>query len=333
MREMPEVIIELRMGHNFRNIKRVCIYGTGGVGGYFGGRIADAFRKDKDNKREVYFIARGEHLKAIQQNGILVNTPERIIKSAPTKATQNFSEIPSPDLILLCTKSYDLQTAVEAIKVRTEQTTVVIPLLNGVDIYERIRNSLESGIVLPSCVYLGTHIEKPGVINQSGGNGIILSGKDPRFPLYTADSVRTFFKELSIGFEWNDNPYPAIWDKFVFIAAFGLVTAFSGKPLGAVIENKELSQIVCGIIQEIVSIATKKAVILPEDIIERTIKKANNFPYNTKTSYQRDLEAWPKPNEGDLYGGVIIREGKALGVPTPITESVYSHILRIESKR
>ena len=314
------------------DIRQICIYGVGGVGGYYGGKIAEALQKDQSKKREIYFIARGEHLEAIRQNGITVKTPERIIKGVPAGATDDIGEIPAPDLILLCTKSYDLQAAVRNIKTKIKENTVVIPLLNGIDIYERIRTDLESGIVLPSCVYLGTHIEYPGVISQSGGNGIILSGKDPQFPLFTADEVLQFFSETGIGFDWNDNPYPAIWEKFIFIAAFGLVTAFSGKSLGEVMEDKELVNTADGIIREIIAIAEKKDVQLPEDIGEKAMKKASAFPYEARTSYQRDVESWPKPNEGDLYGGSILRQGKALGVATPFTETIYQKILQREDK-
>jgi len=318
------------MSQIFHDIKRVCIFGTGGVGGYYGGRLAEAFQKDKSRKREIYFIARGDHLGAIQQNGLIVKTTARTITGVPTKATHDFNEIPVPDLVLLCTKSYDLMPAVEAITAQAHSNTVVIPLLNGVDIYERIRASLKSGIVLPSCVYLGTHIEKPGVIARHGGDGIILSGKAPLFPDYCADNVRVFFSEHGIGFEWNDSPFPAIWEKFIFIAAFGLVTACSGKTLGEVMENEELHDMVQGIIREIVSIAEKKSVRLPEDIAERSMNKASSFLHNTRTSCQRDVESWPKPNEGDLYGGVILREGAACGIQTPVTETVYSRILQLE---
>ena len=314
------------------DIKRVCIYGVGGVGGYYGGRIAEAFQKDKSKGREIYFIARGEHLQVIRQKGIVVKTPDRIIISSPARAVQDISEIPAPDLILLCTKSYDLPAAVSAIKSSARESTVVIPLLNGVDIYERIRDVLQAGIVLPACVYLGTHIEKPGVINQSGGSGIILSGKDPQFPEYNAENVRQFFDEIGIGFEWQDDPYPAIWEKFIFIAAFGLVTASSGKTLGEVMDNAELRDTVYGIVQEIISIAAKKAVKLPDDIGDKSMKKAGNFPHDARTSYQRDIEGRPKPNEGDLYGAAILKEGAAPGVPTPITKMVYSRILRLEGK-
>jgi 2-dehydropantoate 2-reductase len=318
---------------NGPEIKRVCIYGVGGVGGYYGGRIAEAFQKDRSKGREVYFIARGEHLKAIRQNGLVVKTPDRIITAAPTRATHDIGEIPAPDLILLCTKSYDLPIAVASIKSQTRESTVVMPLLNGIDIYDRIRTVLQRGIVLPSCVYLGTYIESPGVINQSGGNGIILSGKDPLVPAYEAENVREFFDEIKIGFEWKDDPYPAIWEKFIFIAAFGLVTAFSGKTLGEVMDAEELRQTVYRIVQEIIAIAAKKGIKLAVDISDRSMNKAHNFPHDARTSYQRDIESRPRPNEGDLYGATILREGAVWGVPTPITKMAYSRILQLDGKQ
>lgn len=315
------------MQQDFHKIKRVCIYGVGGVGGYFGARIAGSFEKDRSLDREVYFIARGAHLEAIQQNGLLLKTPGGTIHSRPVEATYDFGRIPVPDLILLCTKSYDLNSAVEAIHSRTQTNTIIIPLLNGIDIYERIRSGLQNGIVLPSCVYLGTYIEKPGVVFQSGGNGIILSGRDPVYPQYSGVSIQQLFADAGIGFEWHESPYPVIWGKFIFIAAFGLVTAFSGKSLGAVAENSQLLGMVSDIMQEIAAIARQKAVELPDDIVAKSLKKAFNFPYDARTSYQRDVESWPKPNEGDLYGGAILREGRAWKVPTPVTQKVYSEIL------
>jgi 2-dehydropantoate 2-reductase len=314
------------MKQDYPEIKSICIYGTGGVGGYYGGKIAEALSKKTGNNREVYFIARGEHLKAIRQNGITVKTPERVIQGKPTGATDNIGEIPAPDLILVCTKSFDLPAAVRAIEPRVKKTTVIIPLLNGIDIYERIRTVVQRGIILPACVYLGTHIEKPGVISQNGGNGIILSGKDPQNPSYNAGGIKEFFRETGIGFEFNESPYPAIWGKYIFIAAFGLVTAASGKSLGEVMADPVLHHTVEEVINEIVAIARKKKVNLPRDTAEQTLKKAHNFPPETRTSFQRDIETGSGPNEGDLYGDTIIREGAAAGVPTPVTQTFYTRI-------
>ena len=321
------------MSNHFPDIKRVCIYGTGGVGGYFGGKIAEVFNNNPQFKGyEIYFIARGEHLRAIKQNGLAVKTPDRTISGRPTLATNDISEIPSPDLILLCVKGYDLNQAVTAIKTIPNENNVIIPLLNGVDIVERIRSILDTVIVLPACLYLGTHIESPGVINQSGGNGIIILGPDRKKPEYNGDSVKNFFQKTGIKYEWYDDPLPKIWEKYLFIAAFGMVTAFARESLGTVMKNDEYRNMVRGILEEIYAISRKKGINLPADIIEKSMNKTYNFPAEARTSYQRDLESGSRFNEGDLYGGTIIREGEALGVPTPVTKMVYQKITELYGK-
>jgi 2-dehydropantoate 2-reductase len=315
------------MSNCFPDIKRVCIYGTGGVGGYFGGRIAEVLNNNPQfEDYEIYFIARGEHLKAIKQHGIVVKTPDRTINAKPNLATDDINEIPPADLILLCVKDYDLNQAAVAIKPAINENTVIMPLLNGIDIVERIRMILHKGLVLPACLYLGTHIESPGVINQSGGNGIIIFGPDPQQPEYSGENVKNYFQKTAVQYDWNNDPLPKIWEKYLFIAAFGLVTGGYGESLGAVVKNEKHWYVVRSLMEEIYAISKMKKINLPEDIIEKSMRKAANFPSDARTSYQRDIESGSKNNEGDLYGGTIIREGKALGVATPVTEAVYQRI-------
>ena len=182
-----------------------------------------------------------------------MKTPDRIISAKPTLSTNNIGKIPSPDLILLCVKSYDLDQAVTAIKTVAHEITVIISLLNGVNIVERIRAILDKGIVLPTCLYLGTHIEIPGVINQSGGNGIIICGPNRKHLEYSNDSVKDYFQKNGIKFEWRDDPLPKIREKYMFIAAFGLVTALYGEALGTVMKNAQHHNVVKGILEEILA--------------------------------------------------------------------------------
>ena len=320
------------MNNHFPDIKRVCIYGTGGVGGYFGGRIAEAFTNPQFKDYRIYFIARGEHLQAIKQHGIVVKTPDRIISARPTRATNDIGEIPSPDLFLLCVKSYDLNQAFAAIKNVANENTIIIPLLNGVDIVERIRIVTDKSIVLPACLYLGTHIESPGVINQNGGNGVIIFGPDRKNPEYSGDNVKDFFQKTGLKYEWYDDPLPKIWEKYMFIAAFGLVTALTHESIGTIMKNDEHQNMVRSILEEIYTISRMKNINLQTDIVEKSMNKASNFPDEARTSYQRDIESRNRFNEGDLYGGAIIREGQALGVSTPITEAVYKKIAKLYGK-
>lgn len=309
-------------------INKVCVFGVGGVGGYFGGIMAAALERLKDDGYEIYFIARGAHLNAIQKEGLAVVTAEKTITGFPTLASDKTDDIPRPDLFLICVKSYDLKGAIMAIKPHVNENTILIPLLNGADIYQRIRSDLSRGIVLPACVYVGTHISSPGVIHQSGGDGKILFGNEPGRDNFSPNEVTDFFETVGIDFKWADNPFPAIWEKYMFIAAFGLVSANSSKTLGQIMKDAQLKSQTESIMTEIYMISKKMGIGLPEDIIEKSMAKADNFPFDTKTSYQRDIEQKGLLNEGDLYGGFITRQGQALEIATPMTESIYRDILK-----
>ena len=148
-----------------KKIKNVCVYGIGGVGGYFGGRIAHEIGKG-NRTTQVYFVGRGEHLKAVQQHGLNLITDKEEFLCYPNIAADNIRHIPTPDLYLLCVKGYDLDNAVASISKNISADTIALPLLNGVDIYERIRTTLQKAIVSPACVYVSSSIEKPGTIRQ-----------------------------------------------------------------------------------------------------------------------------------------------------------------------
>jgi 2-dehydropantoate 2-reductase len=315
--------------HNNYHIKNICIFGVGSVGGVFGGKIAHAIAQEKDTDRKVFFIARGAHLEEIKRNGLILNTPkERGILCKPALATDNIAEIPEPDLYLLCVKGYDLDDATLAIKTNIGTNTLIIPLLNGVDIYERIRKNMPKGIVLPGCVYIGALLERPGVVTHAGGPGLIAFGKDPHFPDFDPTEITNFLNDMGIKYSWSDNAATAQWQKFVFIAGYGLVTAYTAKTFGEILSDLKLKELVQKVMEEIAGVAKKKGVTLADSIVTDSLQTGSNFPPETTTSFQRDVAAKGKRHEGDLFGGTIIRLGEELGVPTPVTESIYSKILK-----
>jgi 2-dehydropantoate 2-reductase len=307
----------------------IWVYGVGGVGGYFGGKIARAVAARGPSPGKVFFIARGPHLEEIRKKGLILNTSDQMgMICKPEQATDNADELPFPDLCLICVKSYDLDHVVRKLTDKIKNETVVIPLLNGVDIYERVRSILHRGVVLPACVYVGTHIEEPGVVTQKGGDGTILCGADPAVPGLDYGPVVQLLGEAGISFQWRDDPYAAIWEKYIFIAPFGLVTALFRKTLGEVFGDQALRELVRSIMTEIALLARKKGIELAEDVVDTSLAKAGNFPFETKTSFQRDVETKGRRSEADLFGGTIIRTGKALGIETPVTRSVYVRLQR-----
>ncbi len=309
-----------------KTIKSVCVYGIGGVGGYFGGRIAHEVSKG-NRAMQVYFIGRGEHLKAIQQHGLNLISDKEEFLCFPNIATDYIRHIPTPDLYLLCVKGYDLNNAVASISKNISADTIILPLLNGVDIYERIRTSLQKAIVSPASVYVSSSIEKPGTIRQRGPEGHIVFGKDPKRLSYNYEHFIEFFNEMGISNTWHDNPYPAIWEKYIFITAFSLMTAYSGKTIGAVLADDKLKRMTENITKEVVLIGKAKNIDFEQDVVEKTIQKAENFPYETKTSFQRDYEKGKTRDEGDIFGGTLIRLAKEHNISIPTITEVYGELI------
>ncbi len=303
-------------------------------GGYFGGKIAKFLEQNTNSEKEIYFIARNKHLEEIRKNGLVLSTiDEGEIICRPTLATDNFDDLPMLDLCLICVKSFDLNNALKSIQSKIKPDTEIIPLLNGVDIYERIRAIIPNGFVYPSCVYVVTHIERYGKVSQNGERCTILFGEDPQHPGKVPLRVFELFKSSNIKYKWCDDPYREIWSKYIFISAFGMVTASENKTLGQIIEDKELSDTVKSIMQEIVEVAKKRGVNLPANIVEDSFQKGKDFPYETKTSFQRDFEEKDKPDERELFGDTIIRSGEDVGVRTLTTKLVNDKLISLKNTK
>ncbi len=302
----------------------VGVIGVGGVGGYFGGKICHAASR---HEAKVFFVARGRHLAAIREKGLLLSTSdEGDMVCSPVLATDDIDDLPTLDVCLLCVKSYDLHDALLGLQHRLSPATLVVPLLNGVDVYERVRAVLDTPIVFPACVYVGTHIEAYGKVAQKGGACKILLGRDPKNGMVVPEGLFSLFRASNVKHEWFEDVYPEIWTKYIFIASFALVTAAFDRTIGQVMASAELGRYARSVMAEVVALARAKGVALPEAIIETTYRKGNDFPPETKTSFQRDVEQADKPDERDLFGGTVMRMGTTLGIATPATQELYEKL-------
>ena len=307
-------------------MKNVAFLGVGGVGGYFGGKMTQLLNNNKSDIN-IYFIARGEHLKAIQENGLVLKTKtDGILKCIPTLATDHCEELPKLDICFICVKQYALEDAVRKILPKLDTDTKIVPLLNGIDIYDRIRKITDKGIIFPACVYVGTHIESYGVVEQNGGTCTIILGQDPNRKDVNADDICELMGKAKIKFEWSSKHIEAIWSKYMFISAYGLVTASENKTLGEVLDDEESSKKVKGIMKEIEMISKAENIRLPDDIVDSSYIMAKNFPYETKTSFQRDFELKDKLDERELFGQTIIDLGIKHNIDTTLVKSVYQKL-------
>jgi 2-dehydropantoate 2-reductase len=304
-------------------IQNIGIIGVGGVGGYFGGKLCELLKPG--GGFHISFVARGEHLEAIQNSGLLLSSEaDGDVVCRPSLATDDFGRLPPLDLCLVCVKEFDLPSALSKLEPAIGEDTIVLPLLNGVDVYSRVRTVLKKCLVLPACVYVGTHVERPGKVSQKGGACRILFGPDPLHPGFVPSEIVELFQAAGIKSEWTPEIQAEIWKKFIFICAFGLVSAAHDKTLGEILSDAALSQEVRAIMLEVVALAAASGVSLPADMVEVAFSKARGFPFAAKTSFQRDFERMERSDERDLFAGTVIRMGDALGIDVPETRSTSS---------
>ena len=303
----------------------ISIIGLGGVGGYFGFKLAQKYRGVTDVT--ITFIARRKTYEIVKENGLTLLSPEHTNTIAiPDKILQSVKELHAADLVIICVKEYDLEVVCINLKDKVSEHTVLLPLMNGVDIYERIRKIIPQGIILPACVYVASHIKEKGIVEHKGNPGKIIVGKDPHYPQYDPKQIIELLKDAAINVEYKENSFPDIWTKYFFIASFGLVSARYNKSIGEVNKEADLHGRALLIMKEIEAVAHKKGIPLPQDIIEQTFQKSTTFPYDTPTSLQLDVQSGKKNNELDLFAGAIINYGKEMHTSVVETEKIYYEI-------
>ncbi|KXX67043.1 ketopantoate reductase family protein [Flammeovirga sp. SJP92] len=305
--------------------KNIIIIGLGGVGGYFGFKINQT--NERAHKHQVSFIARGKTYDVVKNNGLTLLSEEHKIKvTKPDFVLQNIAEIKAPDLVLICVKEYDLENVCNQLLHVITEKTVILPMMNGANIYDRIRKIILHNTILPSCVYVASHIKEKGVVEHKGKAGKLIFGRDPQHFHSDVDWVVEIIENSAIDFEFTDNSEKAIWTKFFFIASFGLVTAKHNSSIGAVCADNEQRIEATNIMKEIRLIAQKKNIQLKEDLIDLTFKKASSFPSSTPTSLQLDVNSGKTENELELFAGAIIQYGKETGVETSVTQTILNEI-------
>ena len=311
-------------------IKNIGIIGVGGVGGYFGGKLCQAASSDQN----IFFLARGSHLEAIQKNGLTLNTiNDGNFTCSSALASEDIEQFPEIDLCILTVKGFDLEKTLKALRKRVTENTLILPLLNGINIDARVREILPHSTVFPSCAYISSHIEKPGVVVQTGGTCSIIFGKDPAHPAALPDEILQLFKKADVNHQWVEDPTPTIWEKFIFIAPFSLVTACFDKSIGEVIASPKLSRYVRAIMNEIIQLADKMGIQLPGDIVTTIFGKAENFPADTRTSFQNDFSKPEKRDEREIFGRTLLRLCKKEGITCKTTGEIYQKLREIKPSR
>jgi 2-dehydropantoate 2-reductase len=295
---------------------RIAIMGTGGVGGYYGGLLAQA-------GQDVAFIARGAHLAAIRERGLQIKSVFGDFRVSPASATDKPGEIGEVDLVLFTAKTYHTEEAAQLIKPMVGQNTVVISLQNGVDGAERIGPVVGMEHIVGGATWLSAAIEEPGVIGQYSQFRRIVVGEFDGRASVRAQVVCEVLKSTGATVELVDNIAQILWTKFVFIAAISALGALTRVTLGDYRGVLEARMVLTEAINEVVAVAQAKGVTLEPDVMDKTLKFIDETAPGIKPSMQRDIEAG-RMSELESMIGVVVRLGTELGVSTPVMRIAYA---------
>lgn len=306
---------------------KIAVVGIGGVGGYFGGKLAREY--ENSTEHEVIFIARGENLSAIKKSGLQLFTREGDYAARPALVTDKPAKMVIFDLVFFCTKSYSLESSALNLKDNISKNTVVIPLLNGVNIAERLRAVLPDADILQGSVYISSFVEVPGIVRQSEGSCRLTFGTDDT-SAYKYRYILDILRQAKIDAALTDKISQALWTKYLLICPLGSLTAATGKTFGGIIEDEKLKNKLRAMIKEVKAIADARDIALPADIVDKTIALIYGFSYDTKTSMLVDRELGKKM-EVDIFTAYIRKAGQELGIPTPLHNKIYLQLHKEEN--
>jgi 2-dehydropantoate 2-reductase len=302
----------------------IVIYGTGGVGGYFGARLAQT-------GNAVTFIARGKHLEAIQKNGLQLKSPKGDYLVFPANATANIAEVTDIDLILVCVKTWQLEAAAKEINQVLNEKTMVISLLNGVNNTEVLGAVIDKKHLLGGLCKVVSKIEDYGIINHISFEPTIVFGELNNKKTERALLLEKLFLNAGFTTKLAENIQTEIWSKFLFISTISAIGALTRATVGEIMALPQLKKMMREIADEIVAVAKAKGIYLSEILVEKQFQMIESQPYNTTSSLQRDMMEG-KPSELEAQTGTIVKMGLELGVPTPVNAFIYNCLLPQEKK-
>ena len=301
---------------------RIAVFGAGGVGGYFGGRLAQA-------GQDVVFIARGDHLKAMLTHGLRVDSVKGDFVLKPVKATDDPAKAGIVDVILVGVKAWQVTNAAEAMRPMVGPETFVLPLQNGLEAPTQLAAVLGDQYVLGGLCGLSTYIVGPGHIRHAGADPFVRFGELDNRPSDRVKRLQKVFERAGVIAKIPQDIHVALWMKFLLITAWSGVGALTRTPLGVWRSLPETRQMAESALQEIIRVAQARDIALPENAMPTTMKVYDSLPPDITSSMQRDI-AEGRPSELDAQIGAVVRFGKEADVATPLHRLIYNSLLPME---
>lgn len=297
---------------------RVAIVGAGGVGGYFGGRLAQA-------GEEVVFIARGAHLQAMQAHGLRVESPLGDVVVSPVQATAKPANVGIVDVVLVAVKAWQVAEVAQAIGPLVGPETSVIPLQNGLEAATQLSAVLGAEHVIGGSCRIYSLITAPGCIRHIGLEPTIIIGELDAQPRSRTERIRLMLEQAGIMAISSPQIQAELWEKFLLLR-WGVVGAVTRAPAGVMRRLPVVRQMVEQACREVIMVARANAVELPDDITARSMAILDSLPPIATTSMQRDIMEG-RPSELDAQVAALERMGQQVGVPTPLHDFLHHSLL------
>jgi len=298
---------------------KIAVVGAGGVGGYFGGLLAQA-------GHEVCFVARGEHLAAIQSRGLQVKSVHGDFSIQLAEATDDPADVGEVDYVIVAVKHYSLAAAAPGVAALVGPLTTVVPLLNGIDAHEILGEHIPRAALVGGLCSIVSMMEAPGVIRQESQFRRVVVGEFDRTRSERVDRLVNAWKECGAEAIHAEDILVAMWSKLIFIAAFGGVGSLARANAGEIQASPETRQLIVEAAKEVEAVARAEAVNLPADALDQAIGFFDKLGPSATSSMQRDVAA-ELMFELEAFSGTVVRRGRAAGVPTPVHRMIYALLL------
>lgn len=302
---------------------RIAVYGAGGVGGYFGGRLVQA-------GADVVFIARGKHLQAMRNSGLEVESICGNFRLDSVNANDDPEKVGPVDVVIMATKAWQLENAARAMGPMLAKHSFVLPLQNGVEAPDILARMLGGERVVGGLCGLLSYIAGPGHIRHAAIPPFIKFGELDNRKSDRIEKLRQSFEGAQgIRVEVPEDIEAAMWTKFLFIAGWGSVGAVTRAPVGVLRSRPETREMMRLAMEEIYAVATARGVALDQDIVDKTMDGVDGLSRDGTASMQRDIISG-RPSELEMQTGAVLRLGREAGVETPINRFLYSSLLPLE---
>jgi 2-dehydropantoate 2-reductase len=289
---------------------RIAVMGSGGVGGYFGGRLAAS-------GQDVTFIARGAHLEAIRQRGLAITSVLGDATARPANATDGPARIGPVDLVIFAVKLYDSERAAEAIRPLLRPGTGVVTFQNGVDSTDVLARAVGAEHVIGGVANIAAVIAEPGVVRHTGTMARVVFGELDGRRSERVAALAQALHAAGVDHRLSENIQRDIWDKMVLLSAFSGLTALMRLPIGPIREEPDARAMYREGLAEALAVARAKGISLPDDLTEQKLAQTDALPYQMRSSMLEDLERGRRL-ELPWLSGAIVRMGQELGIATPI---------------